>query len=154
MLLANLHEASSYHAFLLFKGVFLGFGILNSSLYAQTKAVQTNHLEYGWNLLAFEIVPTNPSPASVFSTNAFKAVWTYDNGASNWYQFGRPTPGHSEQNGVLPMANIQVGRAYWAYFDGGFNTNWVINGLAPAPAVQPRRRHPAPECSLPSRRLA
>ena len=28
MLLANLHEASSYHAFLLFKGVFLGFGIL------------------------------------------------------------------------------------------------------------------------------
>jgi hypothetical protein len=84
------------------------------ALYAQIDQFQTNQLQYGWNLIAFQMAPTNPSPAAVFNTNTFRGVWTYDNATSNWFQYGRPAPGQPQQNGILPMADIEIGRAYWA----------------------------------------
>src|SRR5207237_10424371 len=102
-----------------------------AALLVAQSASQTNQLQYGWNLIAFEVVPTNPAPSAVFDTNIIKAAWTYDNPTGQWRQFGRPAPGQIEQNQFLPMANVELGRAYWVYFDGGFNTNWVINGVLP-----------------------
>src|SRR4051794_7485472 len=78
---------------------------------AQPNLIQTNRLQLGWNLIAFQVLPTNPSPAVVFATNAFRAVWTFDNATGRWSQFARPLPGQTEQNGVLPMGNVELGRA-------------------------------------------
>ena len=108
--------------------------LLVTHLGAQTAQVQTNILQYGWNLIAFQTLPTNPSPAVVFGTNMFRAVWTYDNALGLWTQFGRPATGHPEQTNIMPMANIELGRAYWAFYDAGFNTNWVLSGQLPGSA--------------------
>jgi len=108
--------------------------LLATPLAAQTPQVQTTTLQYGWNLIAFQTVPTNPSPAVVFSTNMFRTVWTYDNALGLWTQFGRSSTGHPEQTNIVPMANIELGRAYWAFYDMGFNTNWILSGQIPASA--------------------
>jgi hypothetical protein len=91
---------------------------------------QTNHLEFGWNLLAFQVLPTNPSPSAVFDTNQFRAAWTFDNATGQWTQYGRA----SAHNQVLPIGNIELGKAYWVYYDQSFSTDWVIPGLVPEAA--------------------
>ncbi len=102
---------------------------------AQTSMLQTNRLQFGWNLLTFQVLPAISSPEAAFPTNLFRGVWTYDNASGQWSQYGRPSPGQPEQNSVLPMAPIQAGRAYWAFYDAGFRTNWVVDGLAPKSAL-------------------
>lgn len=104
-------------------------------IHAQAGVTHTNRLEYGWNLIAFQVVPTNASPGAVFSTNLFRSVWTYDNPSSQWSQFGRAAPGQPEQSFFLPMGPVQAGRAYWAFYDAGFSTNWAIDGLRPDGAL-------------------
>jgi hypothetical protein len=97
--------------------------------------IQTNRLEFGWNLIAFQVVPSNASPGAVFATNMFRSVWTFDNDSGQWSQFGRATPGQPEQDAILPMGPVQAGRAYQACFDAGFRTNWAIEGLRPDGAM-------------------
>jgi hypothetical protein len=102
---------------------------------ADSVQLQTNQLQYGWNLVTFQVLPTNPSPAALFSTNLFRGVWAYDNASGTWSQFERPTAGQSEMAGVMPMGSIELGRAYWAYYDASLSTNWVVSGILPSGAL-------------------
>lgn len=102
-----------------------------TSLSAQSTGIQTNQIVLGWNLISFELIPTNPAPWAVFDTNIFKSVFTYDNASGQWSQYGRPTASKPEQNQMMPMGNVELGRAYWVYYDAGFATNWLIRGILP-----------------------
>src|SRR2546429_124734 len=110
----------------------LTLGVLSASLSAQTNQTQTFHLDPGWNLIAFQVIPSDPSPAAVFGTlgNAFERAWAYDNGAKVWSSYAQTGLEQSLHNEVLPMDNIQVGRAYWIYMDG--QVNWIVTGSVPA----------------------
>src|SRR5712692_6553315 len=98
---------------------------------AQIPLPQTNQLEFGRNLIAFQVLRTNPSPAAVFGSNIFRAVWRYENATVQWHQFGRSSPAQQEQNQIVRMGNIELGRAYWAYFDAALRTNRSVQVLLP-----------------------
>jgi len=107
---------------------------------AETMQVQTNTLASGWNLIAFQVLPPDPSPSAVFATlpnpNDFVAAWTFDNATRQWTRYARPGTAEASSNQVLPMAPISVGRAYWVYV--GNPATWLVTGAPPAqtPAVQ------------------
>ena len=85
----ELHESSSCHAadcefltnmnvrcllsFLLSKGLLLAFVMVGLPLYAQTNQVQTNQLASGWNLIALQVIPADPTPAYV--SQHCRQVW-------------------------------------------------------------------------------
>ena len=114
--------------------------LLVTHLGAQTTQVQTNTLTSGWNLLAFQVIPSDPNPAAVFATlpnpNDFVAAWTFDNSTRQWTRYARPGTAESTNNAIVPMAPIVVGRAYWVYMSNP--ATWLLTGTPPAqvPAVQ------------------
>jgi hypothetical protein len=98
--------------------------------------VQIIRLEPGWNLIAFQTRPANPDPNAVFDTNLFSTVMTYDNATRVWSHFGRTPPASPEHNLLRPMASVELGRAYWVFFDRPTATNWQIVGFTLAQAVK------------------
>ncbi len=102
---------------------------------AQSNQVQTLSLASGWNLIAFQVVPENPSASAVFGTlgDSFGAAWSYDNDTRRWSQFS-----FSTNTGNLPasMDSIRPGRAYWVFVNRAV-AGWQVKGIAPLenPAV-------------------
>ena len=105
---------------------------------AQAIETQTIPLASGWNLVALQVVPPDPSPAAVFGAleSHFERAWTYDNESKTWSTYARPGMEQSAHNNLVPMGNIEVGRAYWVYMNTQYT--WALNGLAPqtVPALQ------------------
>lgn len=110
------------------------------SAHGQSASTQTIPLVPGWNLISFQVTPSNSSPENVFGTlgTDFVAAWSYDNSARHWTRYGHASPGTAEatNNTIRPMAPISLGRAYWVYMNAF--ASWQISGIAPTqtPAVQ------------------
>ncbi len=101
-------------------------------LSAQTDQTQIFQLSPGWNLIAFQVIPADPSPAFVFGTlgDSFERAWSYDNHQRTWSTYARSGLEQSDHNGVIPMGPIQTTRAYWIYMNSP--ADWTLSGLAPA----------------------
>ncbi len=106
----------------------LGF----SSLAQNNQQTQTIRLDPGWNLIAFQVIPSNPGPAAVFGTigSAFERAWTYDSASKTWSSYARPGLEQSQHNEVLPLEAVEMGRAYWVYMNS--QVNWSVTGSLPA----------------------
>ena len=116
---------------------------------AQTTQTQTIPLSSGWNLIAFQVNPTNPAPAAVFGplSGNFKAAFTYDAATKQWTSFQNPTtPGVDPVANALPgtaMGNIQLGKGYWVWVGNATPSDpsgagaWNVPGTIPiiTPAV-------------------
>jgi len=113
--------------------VMLGF----SSLAQSNQQTQTIRLDPGWNLIAFQVIPSNPGAAAVFGTigTGFERAWTYDSASKSWSSYARPGLEQSQHNVVLPLEEVEIGRAYWVYMNS--QVNWSVTGALPAiaPAV-------------------
>ena len=95
--------------------------------------VQVFDLDPGWNLIAFQVLPSNRTPASVFASlrDEFLAAWTFDNERGKWTHYKRlGTEGSSVDNLIAPIEEIQIGSAYWIYVIG--QQSWEIVGTAPS----------------------
>ncbi|MBI1841567.1 MAG: proprotein convertase P-domain-containing protein [Verrucomicrobia bacterium] len=106
------------------------------AVHGEGAQVQTLRLDPGWNMIAFQVVPTNPAPASVFGSlgNAFERGFAYNNTAKSWTSYQRPSA--AEANSIVPMDPITVGQAYWVYMNQAVPA-WQVTGepAAITPAV-------------------
>ena len=95
---------------------------------------QTLKLDAGWNLIAFQVTPTNAAPASVFGTlgGAFDRVFAYDAATKGWTSFGAAT----NAPGLPALAPVGPGRGYWVHMAQAVPA-WNVVGEPPAlaPAV-------------------
>lgn len=102
---------------------------------AQSNQVQTLSLSSGWNLIAFQVVPSNSSPSAVFGTlgDAFGAAWSFDNETRRWSQYSTPS---NTGNLAVAMEPIRTGRAYWVFANRAVSS-WQVKGIAPqeTPAI-------------------
>jgi hypothetical protein len=99
--------------------------------------VQTFRLAPQWNLIAFQIVPDDPSPEAVFGTlPGFQAAWTYDASRGIWERFvaANIDPGQTANetvaNQILTFPRIEPGRAYWVYTSQNV-PSWQVSGTVP-----------------------
>ena len=102
---------------LIFLGVVL-LGFFPSS--AQTiQQTQTFRLDAGWNLIVFQLVPPDPTPAVVFGTlgNSFERAWAYDNAHKVWSSYARPGIEQSQHNDILYLSQTLEA----AFFCGNSN---------------------------------
>ncbi|HRI11534.1 MAG TPA: PKD domain-containing protein [Verrucomicrobiota bacterium] len=108
----------------------LGTLLVILTVSGQSIETQTNRLDSGWNLIAFQVVPSDPAPASVFASlgSDFVAAWSYDAGNQKWTFYGNEA---APANDVERLGNIESGRAYWIYKNGP-PTNWVVIGTIPS----------------------
>jgi hypothetical protein len=120
-----------YHLMKAIFSVILALCILPGSLCGQTNAPQSIPLASGWNLIAFQVIPTNPTPAAVFGTlgNDFIAAWTVDNATKQWTRYARPGTAEANNNQIAPMAPVTVTNAYWVYMN--LQRTWNISGAVP-----------------------
>src|SRR5260221_5712300 len=85
---------------------------LAAQMNAQVAQIQTQAitLNSAWNLITFQVVPANPSPAAVFGTlgSAFLSAWAYDNQGKQWLQYANPATAQGSQALIQPMGNITV----------------------------------------------
>jgi hypothetical protein len=83
-----------------------------SSVLAQTNQEQAFQLAQGWNLIAFQVLPDNPSPSAVFSSLglSFESAWSYNNSNKRWTLYNRPGLGRPEDNSIAAMTAIEIGR--------------------------------------------
>lgn len=110
----------------------LAFVLLSSRLVAQTTQFQTNSLASGWNLIAFQVIPPDANPASVFAPLGanFVAAWTYDNSFHQWTRYARPGTAEATNNTIMAMSDVELGRGYWVYMTAP--ATWVVSGQTPA----------------------
>lgn len=115
--------------------VAIGATVVSWSADLQT---QTFSLTAGWNLIAFQVVPHNPTPAAVFGSlgNVFEAAWSFENGTKTWQWYVRPGLEQSSVNSHAPIQGIALGRAYWIYMRTAVPV-WNVEGSVPTntPAV-------------------
>lgn len=104
---------------------------------AEPPPAQTIQLNAGWNLLSFQVLPTDPSPQSVFGSlgTDFSAVWTFDNQLRRWTMYAREGLPEAEGMSVMPLSRLDIGKAYWVYMATA--RTWRLDGLPPTtvPAV-------------------
>ena len=102
---------------------------------------QTFRLDPGWNLISFQVVPTNPSPAVVFGPLgvAFERAFSYDSASAAWSTYAR-TGTNDASLAASPLPPVDVGRAYWVYMNQ-LVPAWAVTGSVPAvtPAVNLRQ---------------
>ncbi len=95
---------------------------------------QTLRLDAGWNLISFQVTPTNASPTVVFGSLgvAFDRVFSYDSASRSWSSFGAAT----NAAGLLPLGPVGPGRGYWIHMAQAVPA-WNVTGEPPAlvPAV-------------------
>jgi subtilisin-like proprotein convertase family protein len=95
---------------------------------------QTFRLDAGWNLIAFQVVPTNASPSAVFGSlgGAFDRVFSYDSSSKSWSSFGAAT----NAAGLLALGPVAPGRGYWIHMAQAVPA-WNVIGEPPTlvPAV-------------------
>ncbi len=90
----------------------------------------------GWNLITFQVTPSNPSPSAVWnSLPGFQAAWTYDAATGSWSRFVKSadTARDTLENALtgVSQAPIAPGKAYWVYL-GSAPASWQVNGTPPA----------------------
>jgi hypothetical protein len=100
-------------------------------------ATQTFNLAAQWNLITFQVVPDNPSPAAVFSTlPGFQAAWSYDATDAIWRRYIQPSGSAAQQandttaNALIALPPIEPGRAYWVFVSQAVPA-WQVNGTVP-----------------------
>lgn len=114
-----------------------GFGVPFFLCRAETLQTQRfTSLSANWNLISFQVIPTNPSPAAVFgSLPGFQVAWTFDASTNSWRRFVRTgDPVRDSVENSLPsvaITSIAVGKAYWVYLSAAPGS-WNITGTAPA----------------------
>lgn len=98
---------------------------------------QTFRLAPQWNLIAFQVVPDDPSPEAVFATlPGFQAAWTFDAARGGWLRYLAPSgeaaaaPTESLANQLLSFPRIEPGRAYWIFTSQNVPA-WSVSGTAP-----------------------
>lgn len=106
---------------------------------AETQTFTT--LTSNWNLITFQVIPSNPSPAAVFgSLPGFQAAWTYDAATTSWRRFVKSSdPARDAVENALPsiaITSIAPGKAYWVYL-GAAPGSWQVSGTAPLSASFP-----------------
>ena len=109
----------------------IAFWFANFTLHAAADQTQTFDLDPGWNLITFQLSPSNPDPAVVFGAlgNDFRATWSFDNETRQWTRYARPGTPESTNNSIVAMGPVQIGRAYWVYMDAA--RDWVVTGAQP-----------------------
>jgi len=92
---------------------------------------QTLRLDAGWNLIAFQVTPTNSTPATVFGSlgGAFDRVFAYDAAAKAWSSFGAAT----NAPGLPALGPVGPGRGYWVHMAQAVPA-WNVTGEPPAQA--------------------
>lgn len=109
--------------------------MMSQSLHAapnQPLEIQAIDLDSGWNLIAFQVIPSESDPASVFSSlgDSFIAAWTYDNELKSWSHYGNSAVGGADFDVGPIMGNVEIGRAYWIHMNSP--KNWEIEGSPPS----------------------
>lgn len=109
--------------------------LMSHSAFSQELKTQSIDLNSGWNLIAFQVIPGDPSPASVFNDlgSNFVAAWSYDLAANEWTQYANPSYPGGDHNAVNPLSDIEFGRAYWIYMNSPIT--WEIYGCEPDTAI-------------------
>lgn len=121
---------------------FLTLSALLASATLAIAEIQTfGPLSANWNLIVFQVAPTNPSPTAVFgSLPELQSAWTYDTASAKWSRYVKSADSARDaiENSVpgVSIASVAVGKAYWIYLAGA-RTSWSVNGSLPAnvPAV-------------------
>lgn len=105
---------------------------------AQTPGTQTINLQPGWNLIGFQVTPTNPDPAAVFSSgtmaSVFRSAWSFDTTSTTWRRYVLPSlPRAADENNLPPLKlpPIEVGKGYWVFIAGN-SISWTVSGTFPA----------------------
>ena len=109
--------------------VFLGMLVWVNSSRADT---QTLALSAGWNLIAFQVQPSDPSPATVFGSlgGAFDRVFTYDSSVGGWASYGSASAS-ADPSVLQPLAPVVPGRGYWLYMKQAVPA-WTVTGTTPS----------------------
>ncbi|MBL9168209.1 MAG: PKD domain-containing protein [Verrucomicrobiales bacterium] len=104
---------------------------------------QTFSIASQWNLITFQVTPTDPSPEAVFGTLAgFQAAWTYDAASGLWLRYIKPAGTTAQQandstaNTLVALPPIEPGRAYWVFANQSVPA-WRVNGTLPQGPVFP-----------------
>lgn len=100
---------------------------------------QTFRLSPGWNLIGFQVTPTNPEPAAVFATlPGFRSVWTFESATGRWQRHvsnsGSATDSAANAqtaNELLRLPPIRPGRGYWLELEARVDS-WTVTGVVPA----------------------
>ena len=111
-----------------------GLAVLTATGVLQTVAdTQTLSLSPGWNLIAFQVNPADPSPATVFGTlgNAFDRAFSFDSASGAWSTYGA-TPAVGETANLPALPPISPGKAFWVYMKQAVPA-WSITGTNPGP---------------------
>lgn len=94
---------------------------------------QSIRLDAGWNLVAFQVVPTNATPQAVFGSlgESFERVFTYDAAAKAWATYGNGT----NSAALSPVGNVAPGTGYWIHMRQAVPA-WQVTG-EPAAVTPP-----------------
>ena len=121
------------HRLVRWSSAVLGLLLMEAAAIAAAQT-QTLRLDAGWNLIAFQVIPTNASPTAVFGSlgGAFDRVFSYDTASKSWSSFGAAT----NAAGLLPLGAVGPGRGYWIHMAQAVPA-WNVTGEPPAlvPAV-------------------
>jgi len=105
------------------------------------RADQTISLDVGWNLIAVQVEPTDPSPEAVFGPVAgLISAWTYEATGEQWlaYRSSAFDEAAAEKNALsaVSFSALEMGRAYWILMNTAGSI--TISGTKPplAPAVK------------------
>src|SRR5436190_9188456 len=104
---------------------------------------QTFSLAAQWNLITFQLTPSNPNPEALFSTlPGFQSAWTYEVGTGLWRRYVRLTGSPTQQtndavaNQLFALPAIEPGRAYWIQMANAV-PSWAVPGTVPQGAAFP-----------------
>lgn len=109
--------------------------ILGITLASNASAdTQNISLVAGWNAIAFQVVPSNASPDSVFASLGanFVEAYTFNNQSKKFFAYRNTSLGNNPN--TLPaaaMGPIQLGSGYLVKVQSA--TSWAVTGAAPGP---------------------
>ena len=96
-----------------------------------------------WNLITFQLVPTNSNPEALFATlPGFQSAWTYEAGSGLWLRYIKPSGPTTQQtndalaNQLLALPAIETGRAYWIQMANAVSA-WAVQGTVPVGSAFP-----------------
>jgi hypothetical protein len=124
------------------RGLILGALLL---CLAPTLAAETQTFSLGaqWNLITFQLTPSNPNPEALFSTlPGFQSAWNYEVGTGLWRRYIRLTGSPTQQtndnvaNQLFALPPIEPGRAYWIQMANAV-PSWAVQGTVPQGAAFP-----------------
>ena len=117
--------------------------VLAASLLGASAETQTFSIASQWNLITFQVTPSDPSPEAVFNTlPGFQAAWTYDATTGLWLRYIKPAGSPAQQandataNTLVALPPIEPGRAYWVFANQSV-PNWRVTGTLPQGPIFP-----------------